>query len=423
MTRVRELTSGEEQFWTFEQLHPASPLVNVAVCYEIDQSVAPRALLRAVQAVVARHEVLRTSYHAAAGRPAARVYGEAPALLSTAHACSREEALELVESQARLPFDLVRVPQLRVFLVTWREDAHLLLLAAHHITLDGPSLGVVSRELSEAVAAFTSDGTWWPAPLPITYSEVAAAEHAAARDGSWDAALGFWRTALESHGSRHPLVTSAGSGGFASHSRSVRLEAEAAARIRAFAEKQRMSANLVLMTCWAILLQRLCGVGELVLGVPVSGRESHDKASLVGLVMNPVPVHVPPLGDEPAAALRTMRRCFLSCLRHRHVPLLRLAREVRPGRSLETEPLYQAMFTHNHEAVLSWGDRPAPQVTLRGGTSEVPLGLAIVEEAAGSIRLVFDVSSQDFDTAFADRLTQQYVDLVLGMADGAGEMR
>ncbi|MFH8350189.1 condensation domain-containing protein [Streptomyces sp. NPDC018045] len=416
MSRARDLTSGEEQFWTFEQLHPEEPLVNVAVCYEIDQPVAPGALLRAAEDVVARHEVLRTSYHAVGGRPAARVHDHAEAELLTAHADCRASAMELVESLALKPFDLTRAPQLRVALVSWREDAHLLLLGAHHVTLDGPSLGVVSDELSDAIAAYTSGRAWEPQPLPVTYSQVAAAERAAASDGSWDAAIAFWRETLAAGGARYPLRTSSGAGGFATHSRTVRLDPDRSGHVRAFAQAQHMSTNIVLMTCWAMLLQRVGGVRELVLGVPVSSRETHDKETLVGLVMNTVPVHVPALDGDPAEALRTVRRRFLFCLRHRHVPLLRLAREVRPGRSLETDPLYQVMFTHNHEAVLSWAGRPAPRAALTAGNSETPLGLAMVEEAGGSIRLEFDVSSQDFDASFADRLTTEYVDLLLGMA-------
>ncbi|MCQ9178691.1 hypothetical protein KMT30_06535 [Streptomyces sp. IBSBF 2953] len=419
MTRARELMSGEQQFWTFEQLYPKQPVTNVAICFELDQAVPPGHLHHAVAALVERHEVLRTSYHSVGGRPLAQVDDDAETAVLTLCADSREQALELVRWQVREPFDLTRAPQLRVVLVSWRGDRHFLLLAAHHITLDGTSLAVISAELSAAIEAYARDSEWKPDPLPLTYSELAAAEHAAADDGSWDAALGHWHTTMETASGRYPLTQlSPGGAEFGAHSRTVRIDAGRAGRIRAFAQSQRVSTTILFMTCWSLLLQRLGGGCGLVLGVPVSGRATPEQESLVGLVMNTVPVALPVLDTGPSA-LRTVRNRFLQALRYRNVPFLRMARAIRPGHSLETDPLYQVMFTHRHESVLTWGDRAAPHIDLPRDSSEAPLSMGVTEEATGTIRLGFDVATHDFDASFADRLVAEYQETLLRMVGSA----
>src|SRR5258708_293920 len=136
------------------------------------------ALRRALDRIVDRHEVLRTTFGQADGEPMQRIAppGEGIAwaeydLLAQQDMVARRD--ELIDREARLPFDLARGPLIRARLIREADVEHTLLLTMHHIVSDGWSMGVLTHELGVLYAAFAEGA---PAPLPafpIHYTDYA----------------------------------------------------------------------------------------------------------------------------------------------------------------------------------------------------------------------------------------------------------
>ncbi len=160
------------------------------------------ALGRAVAALVARHEVLRTTFTSKDGLPAAVVHEhlETPLpviSLAALPASERESALrEATAAEAQRPFDLAAGPVLRARLFALDVDSHLLLLTMHHIVSDGWTLGILNREL----AAFTTPSPPAALPdlpeLPIQYADYAAWQRQWLTGDVLARELAYWTTRL-----------------------------------------------------------------------------------------------------------------------------------------------------------------------------------------------------------------------------------
>ena len=157
------------------------------------------ALERALNALVARHESLRTSFPAVAGEPVQRIAPSAPIQMPVVELAElpepqREaEAQRLALEEARHPFDLAQGPLFRTQLLRLGSEDHLLLLTLHHIVSDGWSMGVLFRELGVLYEAFTT-GTAAALPeLPIQYADYAAWQRDWLQGPVLEAQLSYWR--------------------------------------------------------------------------------------------------------------------------------------------------------------------------------------------------------------------------------------
>ncbi|MEA2694434.1 MAG: hypothetical protein QOJ16_3821, partial [Acidobacteriota bacterium] len=180
-TATLPLSFAQERLWFLDQLDPGQAVYNMPIPVRLLGPLAPAALAAALAEEVRRHEVLRTSFRVAAGRP---VLWIAPALgcelplvdLSGLPAGERQPAAtHLVAAESARPFDLARGPLLRALLLRLGGDPpeHLLLLTLHHIVADGWSLGVLTREVTALYAAFAAGR---PSPLPelaVQYADFA----------------------------------------------------------------------------------------------------------------------------------------------------------------------------------------------------------------------------------------------------------
>src|SRR3954452_20364576 len=156
------LSFAQQRLWFLDQWAPGNPSYNVASAVRMGVPLSVAALERAVAFLVARHEVLRTTFPAVEGRPSQVVAAElrtplAVHDLSGLAAGAREAAARrLAAEEAQRPFDLARGPLLRAGLVRLGAADHLLLVTLHHIVADGWSLGVFGRELAACYEALVA---------------------------------------------------------------------------------------------------------------------------------------------------------------------------------------------------------------------------------------------------------------------------
>ena len=427
---VRPAGAAERQFWTFEQLHPGEPVAIVAAAYELPVEVPLEALDTVTRAVLGRHELLRSAFRRR-GAGVEVVTGPVEPLrpVLAASARSRDDALALARSlTTRALVDLAEPPLLRVALVRWPAPddgsgpgGRLLVLLSHHAVLDGGSLGVLAREVGEGLTAALSGRPWEPAPLPASYADLVREERQQEQEGAWEEDLAYWTRQL-ADAPRPCPAPRGGPDAFACHTRTVRLDAEHAGRIARFAEGARVSPTIVALTAWSQHVLEHTGRPAVVVGVPVSGRDDHRKAGVVGVLMNTLPIVLPRLEGPPADQVRAVRDAFLGGIRHRRPPFTVLAARARPGSSAESEPVYDVMFTQGGEAVLEVGGAPAARVALDEGHSEAPLSLVFVDEADGSARLGVDVHRSEMDEAGAHAWVDALVERIdaLVATDGSG---
>ncbi len=163
------LAPVQERLWLLDRMEPGNPAYNMPAAVRLTGALDVALLERAVNEIVARHEVLRTRFTAPGGQPVQEVLPSLHVplvvrdLREVPDGEREEEALRRCEEEALKPFDLERDTLLRTTLLRTGDTEHILLLTLHHIVADGWSVTLLARELA---ALYTAFATGAPSPLP-----------------------------------------------------------------------------------------------------------------------------------------------------------------------------------------------------------------------------------------------------------------
>jgi amino acid adenylation domain-containing protein len=386
------LSFAQERLWFIDQLQPGNAVYNMPSAVRLSGPLAPAALAGALTALVARHEVLRTSFPVTAGRPRQEIAPPSPFPLPVVDLSAlpdpRQAAVRLAAAEARRPFDLARGPLLRAGLARLGADDHLLLATMHHSVSDGWSMGIFVRELSALYGSALHQGLADEGappelpPLPVQYADFAAWQRSWLTGEVLETQLAWWcrelggeLPVLELPADRPRPAMAAFRGG----RRSVHVPGGVAARLAALARSEEATLFMVLLAAFQTLLHRLSGQDDLTVGSPIAGRTRSELEGLIGFFVNTLVLRAG-LGGDPAfrALIGQARATALGAYAHQDLPFEKLVEEVAPRRSLAHAPLFQAMFGLQN---------------LPGGTVEMAQGLTLRPlEGAGTGTTRFDLT-------------------------------
>ncbi|MEU5523807.1 amino acid adenylation domain-containing protein [Streptomyces sp. NPDC047860] len=380
------------------------------------------ALGAAVDALVARHETLRTVFTAPDGEPYQMVLAPFSLGLSVTDldvpGGGGEDDVQAALCRALraaidLPFDLATGPMLRTRLWRIAEDDHVLLLVVHHIATDGWSMDVLFRELGQAYNALAADATArFPAPA-TSYREIARRERERGVSGEWGEDLAFWREHLR--GCPHVLdlpldrprpAAQTFSGGHCAFD----VSAGTKAGVEAFARANGASAYMVLLAAFQLLLARWSGQQDFIVGMPVANREASDTEELVGFFMNILPVRArPDLTRSFRDLVAEVRDATLDASDHQQVSFDRLVEEIAPERSRAHNALVQVAFNMEREVDLLLEGIEVEQLDVRPEVSRYDLTFDYVVTKDGGLRFGVSYADDLFERETVHALTQRYV--------------
>ncbi len=428
------LSFAQERLWFLFQMEPEGAGYNMPWPARLRGRVDAGALRRALGALAARHESLRTTFHAAARGAVQTVHPAAPVplpavdLAALAPAAREREARRLAREDAARPFDLARGPLLRTALLRLGDAGSVLLLTLHHVVSDGWSMGVLLRDLFTLYGAEAGGEPAALPPLPVQPADFAVWQRAWLAGDVLRRQLDWWRArlggsppALELPTDRPRPAVAGGRGA----SLAFAVPAATARGLRALARREGATLYMAARAALDLLLARWSGQEDLVVGTPIAGRTRVETEGLVGFFVNTLALRTDLLGD-PAfrELLGRVRETALGAYAHQDLPFERLVEEVAPERSLSHTPLFQVMFALQNA---QGGEiRPPAGVEVEAFGSEVrtarfdlELDLAEAgEELAGRLRFRTDL----FDAATAERFAAQLL-TVLAAVCAAPEER
>jgi amino acid adenylation domain-containing protein len=419
---------AEQRLWFLDRLEPGNPAYNVASALRLRGPLDVSALERALDALARRHEPLRTTFALIDGEPRQLIAEpstfELPFddLRGTPDATGR--ALELLRADAAAGFDLASGPLLRVRLIRTGDDDHLLLIAMHHIVVDGWSLGVFGRELATCYRAFR-DGT--PPALPeleIQYADYAVWQQAWIADGGLDRQLGYWRDQLDGIPALLELPTDRPRPARQSFRGAVvrrALDARTLERVRRLGEAEGTTLFMTLLAAFAALLSRYGGQDDIVVASPVANRSRVELEGLIGFFVNTLPLRTR-LDDDPSfrALLGRVRETSLDAFANQDVPFEKLVADLNPERQLSFPPLAQVSFALNEvDAPLGLPGVEATRVSGERQTTKFDLGLYAAEGPEG-VRLSIEYAVDLFDEATVERMLAHYVNLLRAALEAPG---
>ncbi len=321
-------------------------------------------LTRALQLLVQRHD----SLHATFSSDGQRMYFHPEAPLNFREHAPAPDAGELDalrESEFLAPFDLESGPLHRFLLVRTGPDTAELILTAHHIVCDGWSFGVLVHEFPEAFTAAASHSTLPPAASYATHALEQEKERAA---GSFAPDLAYWQQQFRTLSSPLRLPADGPSPiapGYEALSAEAHLPAGLADRLRAFCRAQKITPYHALLTVYQILLHRLSGQSDFLIGMPVAGQPNAGLLDLTGHCVQFLPLRavIDPAESAGALAQRT-RTLTLSAQEHQNITL---------GEILDTLPGLSGADRQRFVAA-TFSLEPAPEIITAGLLTGTPAG-------------------------------------------------
>jgi amino acid adenylation domain-containing protein len=352
------LSHAQQRLWSLDQMVPGSPAYNMSISVMLHGPLHPEALEKAVNELVRRHEVLRTTFPSVDGRPWQRV---APSLTLSVPVVDLEslpeqqreaECERLVKEAARHPFDLTTGPLMHIKLYRFGPLQHRVLITMHHIVGDAWSGAVFGGEMAAAYDAFANGRQPVLPELPVQYADYALWErqwldtdHVAARVASYRELLGDPSTGVElrTDHPRPPLQE------FRGASTSFEVGEELLARLRAFSTERGVTLFTTLLTALKVVLYRYAGdteeTGDVVVGTLMSNRQHEAVQSLIGFFVNTMVVKTG-LGDDPTVAelIERVDTVVKRASDHQDVPFDAIVADLAPERALTATPLFQVLF-------------------------------------------------------------------------------
>ncbi|PYC73576.1 non-ribosomal peptide synthetase, partial [Streptomyces tateyamensis] len=284
------LSFAQQRLWLLENLRPGTAEYVVPIGWRLDGPLDVPALRRALDALLQRHEVLRTRYQecdSVPGQlplPAGELDFTLVDLGEPDQDLGERRLAELVDAQARTPFDLGGRGPVRAELVRFTDQHHVLLLIFHHIAFDGASAGLLARELDQLYRTFTEGDGRLPAAPAIQYGDFASWQRRPGAEAALAGHLAYWREqlagaeALELAADRpRPAVFDPAG---ALHAFTV--PAALARSLAEFGRSRGATPFMVLLAAFQLLLARHAGRTDVTVGSPVAGRTRAEVRELIG---------------------------------------------------------------------------------------------------------------------------------------------
>ncbi|RMW29077.1 Non-ribosomal peptide synthetase [Pseudomonas savastanoi pv. glycinea] len=347
------LSSAQQRLWFLAQMEGGKAAYHMPLNLRLRGPLQVAALQSSFNRLVARHEALRTTFIAVEGEGRQRVAATGtiaalPIIELHGEPDAQARLLELMGEEGSRPFDLAVGPLMRVSLVKLAEDDHVLLLTQHHIISDGWSMGVLTRELGVLYEAALHKQADPLPPLSIQYVDYAVWQRQWLSGEVLEAQRRYWRETLSGApvllelptDHKRPAVQNY-RGGFVP----LMFDRALTARLRALATQQGTTLFMNLLAAWSLLLMRLSGQDDVVIGVPSANRSQQELEGLIGFFVNTLALRMTRSASPTVASwLQQARQVALAAQEHQDLPFDQVVEVLNPPRSLAYSPVFQVLF-------------------------------------------------------------------------------
>ncbi|HEY6802288.1 MAG TPA: amino acid adenylation domain-containing protein [Pyrinomonadaceae bacterium] len=421
------LSFAQQRLWFLDQFQPGLGVYNIPAAVRLRGQLNPDALEQSLNAIVSRHEALRTTFALVGDQPEQSIAPSLTIKLTTHDLQALPEELRAKElerlmlAKSRRPFDLSAGPLLRAALLQLRPDEHVLIVTIHHIVADGWSIGILVRELSALYDAFTAGTTPVLVELPVQYADFALWQREllqgdllATQLDYWTEKLGGELPILELPADRpRPPVQS-----FAGARETFALEPELSRELNRLCRQEGVTLFMLLLAAFQTLLYRYSGQTDILVGTPIADRDREETQNLIGLFVNTLVMR-----NELSGALRfndllaRSRQTALDAYAHADVPFEKIVETLRLERDTSREALFQVMLIVQNTLapVLQLKGLSLDLLSIHNQTAKFDLVLSMYEDG-GQLKGSLEYSTDLFDKTTIERLLGHFETLLQGIA-------
>lgn len=419
------LSFAQQRLWFLNQMEPDSAAYNISVAFKCDSPLSLAALNQAFNSIIARHEILRTSFAVISNQPvqvispAGRFELSSEDLSKLSGRAQDTELRRIATNLAHSPFDLSQCPLFRSCLVRLGDTEHVVLFTIHHIIVDAWSIEILSRELAVFYDAFCRAQDSPLAELPIQYADYALWQRQWMQDGALEEQLGYWRERLRDAPTMLDLPTDKQRPqklSFLGSQQHLRLSKELGRDLRALAQRENATLFMVLLAAFNVLLYRYSSQDDILVGCPVAGRKQLETESLIGFFVNTLVMRGDLSGDPSfRELLGRIRNISLAAFANQDVPFEKLVQELQPPRSVGHSPFFQVMFDFHSLSSKSIGEQDwrLHDIDVDRGAARADL-LLLIEERDDSLDVLLEYSTELFEPDTISRMLRHFEVLLKG---------
>lgn len=420
---VMPCSTAQQRFWLLERLSPGNTALNIPLAAEITGPLNIPILEEALDAIVQRHEILRTNFALVDGEPKQVIKNEVHlhlAIVNLGHT-PPDQHDRLIEqemiTEAARPLSLAQAPVLRATLLRLTSERHVLMLTIHHIVCDGWSNGLLILEVGVFYDALLHKKPVKLPPLPLQYADYALWQQEWLKTPQFKKQLEYWQETL---GGSLPILDfptdhprRAGQP-YAAFIESLLLPTGLTHALKRLCVDLDITLFMVLFGTYVALLHRYTGHTQFIIGTTAANRNRPELENLIGLFANPLVLRPEISGEMTFRQFLTqLRDHSLSVFAHQEVPFEMILEEMQSNKKGASKPWIQTHFIYQKAFMqpATYDDvhiRPLRSVS-PGSTFELTYG--IVERAEG-IRLQMEYNTTLFEKPTIRRLLLHFQTLL-----------
>lgn len=424
------LSYGQQRLWFLWQLDPDSTAYHIQHALRLSGMLNKQAFIASFQALIERHESLRTLFRISAAGVVEQVIQP---MLPTAvtdidlldwDVSSREERAT-VEAQriVSIPFDLTQGPLLRVALIRLAEQENIVVIVMHHIIADGVSVQILLNEFAAYYQAYIQEKPAQLAHLPIQYADYTVWQQRRLKAGEKERQLAYWRNYL---GEVHPILmlptdrTRQPVTSYPAARYCFDLPQEVLAKLRQLSLDRGATLFMSLLVAFQVLLFRHTGQQVIRVGIPVANRHRIETTGLIGFFVNTQVLQGKMHGRMTLAELlEQVCEDAINAQANQELPFEQLVEALHPQRDLRHNPLVQTTLNHlqqdyrnlQHYSGLAVNDYALPEQA-----AQLELRLETVESPDGRVAASFIYASNLFASTLIERLAHHYLQILHELA-------
>ena len=357
-TQALSLSAAQQRLWFIDQFEEGSGHYNITGAFQFNGEVNLPAIKQSLQAIIERHEVLRSRFLPTADGANIRFHQDVEFplieidLSDLTSQQQTEQCQSLISVDARHIFDLENELLIRAHLIKLGTDQHLILFNMHHIVSDGWSLGLFVHEFTVNYRTYALNEPTVLKPLSAQYQDYTHWQNNKLVSGQLDPQKQYWLEQLADLPPLHNLpINSVRPQVQQFHGRRYinQLSKSISQELIHVAKHHDSSLFMLLQTAFALLLSRFSGESDIVMGTPIAGRNHHQAQPLIGLFINTLVLRTQ-LNDDTSflELLNQNRKMILSGFEHQDITFEQLVDILNPKRNLSHSPLFQILFVLEH---------------------------------------------------------------------------
>jgi non-ribosomal peptide synthetase component F/acyl carrier protein len=335
------ISFAQKRLYILQQAEPGSTAYNMPVMLKLEGALDGEKLENIFRQLIRRHESLRTSFHISEGKPVQKIHGNVDFKINYYTAPGEREEKENIRHFIK-PFDLSQAPLLRVELMETCENRRILMVDMHHTITDGTSMGIFVREFMALYAGGELS------PVRIQYKDFVLWKESKEEKEALEKQEAYW---LKEFDGEVPLLDLPID---YPRSRSVdgniiefQLTGEESRQLRDLAADGGVTMFMVFLAIYNILLSKITGQEDIVVGTPAAGRGHSDLERTIGMFVNTLALRNYPKGDKNVTEfLAEIRERSLQAFENQDYPFEDLAEKVALDRDANRNPVFDVMFTY-----------------------------------------------------------------------------